>query len=167
MTPLAIRATLVAPDGAPREPRFRGGETMTLEDVLDTFERDATAHMTGGPALEADLRQLESAIGHPLPGPLRTFLSRLGPGLFYQGHEIFGPLRVMIHDIELVPSLASMLARLKEQHLPEGLIPFHRGNGVVHLVDLRGPQPGRVVSLPYGSNYSDLTEFLKAVVLQH
>jgi hypothetical protein len=138
---------------------------MTLDDVLATFERDAASHTSGGPASEADLRQLESALGRPLPRSLRTFLARVGAGLFYQGHEIFGPHRVMIHDIELVPSLPTMLARLREQGLPEGLIPFHRGNRVVHVVDVRGSEPERVMSIPNGTSYSDLASFLQAVVL--
>jgi hypothetical protein len=90
----------------------------------------------------------------------------VGPGLFYQGHEIFGPHRVMIHDIELVPSLPAILARFRQQ-LPEGSIPFHRGNGVVHVLEARGGEPGRVVSLPAGSSYSDLSSFLQEVVLPH
>jgi hypothetical protein len=138
---------------------------MTLDDVLEAFERDAVSHTTGGPASEQDLKHLEAALGRPLPPSLRAFLARVGAGLFYQGHEIFGPQRVMIHDIELVPSLPSILARLRQQDLPEGLIPFHRGNGVFHLLDTRGGDAGRVVSLPSGSSYSDLSSFLQQVVL--
>lgn len=140
---------------------------MTLDDILDAFARDAAAHITGPPASEEDLKALEKAIGYPLPASLRTFLARFGGGLFYQGHEIFGPHRVIIHDIELVPSLPVMLSRLKAQNIPEGVVPFHRVDGVIHLIDLRpqSQQPERIVSLPYGSSYPDFADFLQAVVL--
>jgi hypothetical protein len=138
---------------------------MTLDNVLEIFERDAASHTTGGPATEQELGSLEHTLGRPLPQSLRAFLSRLGPGLFYQGHEIFGPQRVMIHDIELVPSMTSILARLREQSLPDGLLPFHRGNGLIHLLDATEPGSGRVVSLPPEADYADLSAFLQAVVL--
>ncbi len=103
----------------------------TLERIFEVFARDAACHMTGGPATEQDLRGLEKAVGRPLPASFRAFLARFGGGLVYQGHEIFGPHRVMIHDIELVPSLTSMLAWLRSQQpaVPDGVLPFHRSGG--------------------------------------
>ena len=120
----------------------------------------------GEPATDQDLRELEEAVGAPLPPSFRRLLARFGGGLFYQGNEIFGPHRVMIHDIEMVPSLAAMLARLRAQSLPAGLVPFHRLDALIHLLDTRDPvHPDRVVSLPAGSAYPDLVTFLGAVVV--
>jgi hypothetical protein len=140
--------------------------TRTLPEILDAFTRDAADHMTGEPSSERDLLQLERAVGRPLPASLRAFLSRFGGGLFYHGHEIFGPLRVMIHDIELVPDMLSVRRRLAREGVvpPEGLIPFHRARGLVHFMDLR--QPGdAVLSLPWSTPYPDLGSFLENVVL--
>ena len=39
----------------------------------------------------------------------------------------------MIHDIELVPPLASVC-----RGLPAGVIPVHRADSVIHFMDLRG-----------------------------
>jgi hypothetical protein len=158
-----------------REPAREAGQreqpraaTTTLDRIFETFARDAACHMSGEPATEQDLRGLEKAVGRPLPASFRAFVARFGGGLFYQGHEIFGPHRVMIHDIELVPSLTSMLVWLRSQQpaVPDGVLPFHRADGIVHLLDLRAPaQPERIVSLPYGSTYPDLATFLGSVVL--
>ena len=142
------------------------GRPDPLELLLDRFATDAASHAVGAPASREDLREMEKAVGRPLPQSFRAFVTRFGGGLFYQGHEIFGPHRVMIHDIELVPSLTSMLTWLRSQQpaVPEGLAPIHRSAGVVHLFDLRTPGE-RIVSLPYGKTYPDLATFLEAVVL--
>lgn len=146
--------------GAPVSP------TMSLDEILDAFARDVAAHIVGTPATEQDLADLEQAVGRPLPRSFRTFLCRFGGGLFYQGHEIFGPRRVIIHDIELVPSLAVIL-RQRGQEVPSGMVPFHRVSGLLHLFDLRpeSTQPDRIVSLPAGSSYPNLAHFLQTVVL--
>jgi len=142
------------------------GKATELDDILARLAEDGDQHVTGGPAGEADLERLEEVMGGALPESLRTLLGRLGAGLFYQGHEIFGPLRVMVHDIELVPSLGAMHARLRAEGLAEGLVPFHRFDGRLHLFDRRDPnQPERIVSIPAGPTYQDLPSFLRAVVL--
>ena len=149
-----------------RERRAPRAATLTLDQILEAFARDQAQHMTGGPASETDLREHERAIGKPLAGSLRAFLSRFGGGLFYHGHEIFGPHRVMIHDIELVPDIMSVRRRLGREgmDLPEGLIPFHRARGLIHFMDLR--QGGdAVLSLPWSAPCHDLPSFLETVVL--
>jgi len=143
--------------------------TMTpMDDVFAAIENDVASHALGAPATAQDLRDMEKAVGRPLPESFRFFVSRIGGGLFYQGHEIFGPHRVMIHDIELVPNLSSMLSWLRSQVPPlaDGLVPVHRRDGILHLLDLRDPlQPERVVSLPYGAAYPGFAAFLRSVVL--
>jgi len=139
---------------------------MTLDEVLGQLARDGNYHFTNGPSTAAELRELEGAVGHPLPGSFRAFLSRLGGGLFYAGHEIFGPHRVMVHDIELVPSLTAIRSGPCAQHLPDGLVPFHRIGGILHAFDLRDPAGAeRIVAFPAASTYPDLPSFLEAVVL--
>ena len=72
-----------------------------LAALFQRFEDGTDARMSI-PASEDDLRRLDEALGRPLPAPLRALLREVGGGLFAGGHEIFGPSRVMIHDIELV-----------------------------------------------------------------
>lgn len=142
------------------------GRTTELGEALARLIADGEQHLTSGPASEADLKRLEDTVGGALPESFRTFLRQLGAGLFYQGHEIFGPCRVMVHDIELVPSLGSVHARLAAERHSEGLIPFHRVAGQLHLFDRSDPlQPERIVSFPSGSTHPDLATFLRAVVL--
>jgi hypothetical protein len=153
-------------DSERRQPR---PATLRLEDVLDALAREESQHLTGGPSTEADLAALESALGFPLPSDLRAFLRRLGGGLFFQGHEIFGPRRVMRHDIELVPDILSMrrwLAQDRPAGVPEGFLPIHRARGVVHVMDARPARPGEsIVSLTPETPYTDLASFLETVVL--
>jgi hypothetical protein len=156
------------PDEATERRRPRPA-TLRLEDVLDTLAREEGQHLTGGPSTELELAALESALGFPLPADFRAFLLRLGGGLFFNGHEIFGPRRVMRHDIELVPDILSMrrwLARDRPSGVPEGFLPIHRARGVVHLMDARPDRSGEsVVSLPAATPYPDLASFLETVVL--
>jgi hypothetical protein len=139
---------------------------MTLDEIVERFARDGEYHLTNGPATAAELLALERAVGCPLPGSFRTFLARLGGGLFYAGHEIFGPHRVMVHDIELVPSLLTICSGPGAERLPVGLVPFHRMGAILHAFDLRGSAgAGRIVAFPYGSTYPELASFLEAEVL--
>src|SRR5262245_31370135 len=107
-----------------------------MEDLIARCEADRGQHMTGGPASEDELRQLEAALGGPLPEAYRQFLRRLGGGVFYLKHEMFGARRVMIHDIELVPDVLSFRSRLGA--LPPSWLPIHRSDGQVHALDLAG-----------------------------
>jgi hypothetical protein len=136
-----------------------------LEAALGVLARDEARHVVGDPATEADLRGLERALGRALPASFRTFLTRLGSGLLYDSHEIFGPYHVMVHDIELVPSLTAVVAQLGPSVLVEGIVPFHRFASTLHAFDLRVPGSDRVLSLPDGPTYPDLATFLEAVVL--
>jgi hypothetical protein len=131
-----------------------------LEKLLERIEEDASRHHTAGPASEADLAKLEAALGHALPAPFRAFLERSGSGLYYDRHEIFGPLHTMIHDIELVPPLLSVC-----RGLPPGVIPVHRADALVHFMDLRGGGRVPVFSLLSSDRYSDFTTFLHEVVV--
>lgn len=144
---------------------------MTIEEVLARLEADRAAHTVAGPSDEEELRRLEQRLGRSLPPAFRAFVKRFGGGIFYQRHEIFGSRRTIIHDIELVPDLLSMRRRVQDQNpsaLREGLLPVHRGEGVLHLMDLEeeeGPNYGRVVPLNGPGAYSDFASFLEKVVL--
>jgi hypothetical protein len=141
--------------------------TLSLDQVLAAFTRDMDRHVTGGSASDTDLRRLEGVIGHRLPNSFRAVLTQLGGGLFFHGHEIFGPQRVMIHDIELVPGIVSVRDWLAHSRgLPEGLIPFHRARGVIHVLDLRlNDANERVSRLDGPDEYPNLATFLETVVL--
>lgn len=137
---------------------------MTLDEILGVLERDSARHMTNGPCQEDELARLEAALGHALPAELRAFLGRLGGGVFYDAHEMFGPQRVMIHDIELMPDMLSMRRLLPG--LPPDALPFHRSTSVVHVIEVpRGAGQCRITPLGGGSGYPDLASFLESVVL--
>jgi hypothetical protein len=150
--------------GERRAPR-RG--SLTLVQILDIFDRDRERHVAAGASSEEDLARLEVGLERKLPSSLRAFLGRFGGGLFYNGHEIFGPVRAMVHDIELVPDLLSVRQRLIEGgELPEGFIPFHRARGVIHLIDVRDEiGTGQIVPLSQSAPHPDLSSFLETVVL--
>jgi len=138
----------------------------TMAALFRRLENGSDARMTV-PASEEDLDRLEEALGHPLPTSLRALLREVGGGLYEGGHEIFGPSRVMIHDIELVPDLLTMRARLIAQGLlPPQLLPFHRAGATLHLIRLEGADGDGVVSLPAGRVYGDLASFVEQVLLR-
>ena len=143
------------------------GPTRTsprMARVLERLAEGPGSRMTV-PATEEDLRHLERALGAPLPPELRALLSDIGAGLYEHGHEVFGPSRVMIHDIELVPDMLSMRARLgAEGAAPGQVVPFHRGGGAVHVIRIAGPRLGEVLSLPPGATYPDLPTFIERVM---
>ncbi len=141
---------------------------MTIEEALAVLVEGQPQHMCTEPAGELELDRLEKALGRKLPADFRIFLSRLGGGILYQRHEFFGARRLMVHDIELVPDLVSFRHRFIEsigQELPGDLVPFHRADGVVHLLDLRGGGAPSVVSADGKRSYPDLASFLERVVL--
>lgn len=138
-----------------------------LAALLHRFEDGADARMTV-PATDEELRRVDEVLGHPLPAPLRALLREVGGGLYEGGHEIFGPLRLMLHDIELVPDLLSVRARLlAEGVLHPQFLPFHRGGATFHLIRTEGAGAGCVVSLPAGRVYADLATFVEQVLLTH
>jgi len=141
---------------------------VTIEQTLALLEADAPRHMTAEPATELELDGLEEALGRRLPEEFRIFLAHLGGGILYERHEVFGARRLVIHDIELVPDLVSFRHRLVDsggQALTDDLVPFHRADGVVHLLDLRRNGKARVVSGDGKRSYPDLACFLEQVVL--
>lgn len=140
---------------------------MTLEEIFDMLDADRGRHMMADAATLGDLDHLETVLGRRVPRKLRAFLERFGGGIFYERHEIFGCRRLMIHDIEMVPDLLTMSRRLEESDgLPSDLLPFHRADGVVHLMDLRvGAAESPVLSWKGSATYPDLAAFLEAVVV--
>lgn len=143
-----------------------GSDGGRVARVLDRLVRDSGQHLLTGPAHEADLGRLEQALGLSLPHAFRTLLARMGSGILYDRHEMFGPHQLQLHDIEFVPSMLGVQKHLGAALAP-GLIPVHRGGGLVHALDLRGgsEEPVPVVALDGSASYADLPAFLEAVVL--
>ena len=147
------------PNAAPHSAVFRGDRFLV---------RLAAGHEArfAVPASEDDLRRLEAALGSSLPQELRRLLREIGAGLYEHGHEVFGPARVMIHDIELVPDLLSVRARLgAADGMPRDAVPFHRGSRGIHFIRTAGPHAGEVWSASGGTTYPDLGAFVEAVLL--
>jgi hypothetical protein len=140
---------------------------VTIEAALQALEKDLDRHTTADRPSELELDALEEALGRKLPDQFRAFLSRLGGGIFYERHELFGARRLMVHDIELVPDLLSFRRHFAaaSETLAETLVPFHRAGDVVHLLDLRSDGETRVVSADGGPSYPDLASFLLQVVV--
>lgn len=141
---------------------------VTIEETLEVLERDRARHMTTDRATERELDALEEALGRPLPEDFRTLLARLGGGILYERHELFGARRLMVHDIELVPDLLFFRRRFAEdagEGLAPHLVPFHRAGGTVHLLDLGKGSQAPVVSADRARSYPDLACFLQRVVI--
>ena len=157
----------MSPKNETERRRTRPG-LLTFDQILEVFERTRDEHAVGEPSTEEELARLEQSVGAPLPPSLRVFLTRIGGGLFFHGHEIFGPRRVMIHDIELVPDMLSVRRLLEAQgtKLPDHTIPIHRARGVVHVMRL-GPAEtaGQIESIPPAALSPNLESFLEIVVL--
>jgi SMI1 / KNR4 family (SUKH-1) len=135
-----------------------------ISDLIARCEADESLHIRSDGADDAELRCLEQKLGQALPGPLRAFLSRLGGGVYYLRHEIFGSRRVMIHDIELVPDILSFQRWLGPK-ASEGWLPFHRADGRIHAIRLGGPDPAPVCRLGDPSIvYPDFTAFLRSLM---
>jgi hypothetical protein len=133
-----------------------------LERILSILERDQHQHVLA-PCAEEDLLSLESVVGYRLPSAYRQLVTRLGGGLYYDRHEIFGARRLMMHDIELVPQALSVQTRqtaLRGGSPTPFLLPFHRTRDAIHWLDLRtGTVHGG------GRRYPDLANFLEEVVM--
>ena len=145
------------------------GESLArIEAALGVLERDRSRHMTAEPASERELDLLEETLGRRLPEDFRTLLTRLGGGILYERHEVFGARRLMVHDIELVPDLVSFRQRFVRAGSGDScqdFVPFHRADGMVHLLDLSARGGPAVVSLDGTRSYLDLAHFLEEVVL--
>ena len=150
----------------PFDPAVRGrsvGDDRDLDRVLAALAFDRHRHLLA-PSSEEDLGRLERAIQHPLPAQYRRFLAHLGGGIYYDRHEVFGAARLMIHDIELVPDVLEVRARLADSCGANGspfLLPLHRTQGIRHWLDVRD---GSVVGIETTRRFPDLAAFLAAVV---
>lgn len=136
--------------------------------MVATLREHESSHTLGGTSDPGELDGLEQKLGLALPASYREFLERLGSGIFYERHEIFGPHRVMLHDIEFVPDLFTVRRLLEAdgRRPAHGTIPVHRAGPLVHLLDLNpGEGHGRVLPLGGGETYPDFGSFLEAVVL--
>jgi hypothetical protein len=132
-----------------------------LEALLARCAAGRALHMTSGPCGDDEVWDLERTLGAAIPEPFRTFLMRLGGGVFFMRHEIFGAHRVMVHDIELVPDILSFRNWLGT--VPSMWIPVHREEEQVHVLELN---TGRVRPLEgAGTIYPDFEDFLERVVL--
>jgi len=155
---VAARPRIPAPAEEPSP-----GCDRRLERVLEALESDRHRHLLA-PSTEEDLRRLERAIQRPLPAQYRFFLARLGGGLYYDRHEVFGAARLMIHDIELVPDVLAVRERLAASCGVNGspfLLPLHRSQGTSHWLDIRDGS----VRGPRGIHRPSVADFLEAVVL--
>jgi hypothetical protein len=123
-----------------------------IETLIARCEADQSLHMTYGPCSEAEVCELEEELG------------RLGPGVYYLKHEIFGARRVMVHDIELLPDLRTFRTQLGEPVSPD-VLPIHRQGEHIYAIDLDAdPAPVRPLD-GVGPSYPDFGTFLEAVVL--
>jgi hypothetical protein len=138
-----------------------------MEDVLAQLEGDEAQHLEGPAATEDDLSRLEAELGRRLPSDFVRLLRRFGGSILYDGHEIFGPRPLFIHDIVMVPDILSMRAALRRgRPLAAELVPFHRGGGVTHLLDLTNATDttAAVVALDGSARYASLADFMAEVV---
>jgi hypothetical protein len=135
--------------------------------MLSRLERDREHHMLS-PAAPADFEALERELGAPLPPPFRRLLEVLGGGILYERHELFGPCRLMIHDIELVPDVLSMRAQLRKRPggLPARLLPLHRCELLLHHVDASRPDVAPVMRDDGSEAYPTLAAFLEGFLLK-
>ena len=145
------------------EPEAAAGRAA-FDRVASVLERDRTRHLLAAATLD-DLDRLEHAVGLPLPPQYRQLLTRLGGGILYDRHELFGPRRLMIHDIELVPDVLSVRARRAHAGLDGSpfFLPLHRSGADLHWLDLRD---GSVRDLSGSRRYCDLAAFLEDVVVR-
>ena len=140
--------------------------SATIHDVLTILERDRALHLVQ-PCSPRDLDLVEEALGLRLPATYRALLQRIGGGIFYDRHEVFGARRLILHDIELVPDILTVRRQLAEAGRMGGanLVPIHRCGPDLHLLDVsRGDGPAPVVN-EAGRSWPDLPDFLADVVL--
>jgi hypothetical protein len=129
-----------------------------MQDVLDDLERHAEEHLRFEPVREVEIASLEQRLGRPLPAALRAVLMAAGNGIFFGKEELFGPRRLMVHDIELLPDMLAVKAQ--SPGLPHEWLPFHRRDGVMHAVDLSPEGYGQVRSWPDGAPRGEVGAFL-------
>ena len=136
-----------------------------MQEAMATLERDRARHLTQR-CSGKDLDLLEQALGRRLPSDYRSLLERVGGGILYDDHELFGGRRLIVHDIELVPDVLTLKRQRAEagRPWPMHLVPFHRCRGRLHLLDVSGAGETRVVGED-GRSWPSLLDFLSEVVL--
>lgn len=135
-----------------------------IDDLIGRCEADGGLHITADRNTDEQLAGIEARLGQSLPAPYRAFLRRLGGGVYYMRHEIFGARRVMTHDIELVPDVLSFKKWLGGT-VPEGWLPIHRSADGVHVIQLGVPDPAPVRALGgIGTTYADFAAFLETLL---
>ena len=139
-------------DRVPVPPREKRGS------LIETVERHAPEHLRFGPVPREQITAFEARLGRPLPPALTAVLESVGNGIFFGKEELFGPRRLMVHDIELLPDMLTVKAQAPG--LPEAWLPFHRRDGVLHVVDVSPEAFGQVHSWPDGSACGDIADFL-------
>jgi hypothetical protein len=139
---------------------------MSLDEALARLERDGAQHLTQR-CSEPELDAFERTLGLRLPADFRRLLARIGFGILYDRHEVYGTRPLILHDIEMVPDILAIRRRLEQEGrpCPERLVPFHRTRGVLHLLDVSGDEGAAPVRSETGQAYADLADFLRQVVL--
>jgi hypothetical protein len=127
--------------------------------LLAAVKRHAPEHLRFGGVAPAEIGSLEERLGRRLPPALVEVLESLGNGIYFGREELFGPRRLMVHDIELLPDMMSVKAQA--HGLPEPWLPFHRRDGVVHAVDLSPEGYGEVHAWPGGTACGPVAAFLE------
>ncbi len=120
--------------------------------------RRESEHLRFGPVPPAEIAALEARIGRSLPPALVSALETVGNGIFFGKEELFGPRRMMVHDIELLPDM--MTVKAAAPGMPEAWLPFHRRDGALHVVDLSDEFFGQVRSWPEGAPQGGVADFL-------
>ena len=128
------------------------------DPVHDAVERHSAEHLRFEPVPHQQIAELEARIGQRLPLELSAMLETVGNGIFFGREELFGPRRLMVHDIELLPDMMSV--KTATPGLPEEWMPFHRCDGALHVVDLRPEAHGAVYSWPARAHQGDVGSFL-------
>ena len=128
------------------------------DPVHDAVERHSAEHLRFEPVPHEQIAELEARIGQRLPLELAAMLETVGNGIFFGREELFGPRRLMVHDIELLPDMMSVKAATPG--IPGEWLPFHRCDGALHVVDLRPEALGAVYSWPAAVHQGDVGSFL-------
>jgi hypothetical protein len=129
-----------------------------MGSLIQTVERHAPEHLRFGAVPREQITAFEARLGRPLPPALTAVLESVGNGIFFGKEELFGPRRLMVHDIELLPDM--MTVKAQAPGLPEAWLPFHRCDGVMHAVDLSPEAFGQVHAWPGGVPRGDIADFL-------
>ena len=135
-----------------------------MTDIFDSVERHPQEHLRFEPVPREEIAELEARLGRRLPPELAAMLETVGNGIFFGREELFGPRRLMVHDIELLPGM--MTVKAATPGLPEDWLPFHRCDGALHVVDLAPEAGGAVYSWPDRVHRGDVGSFLASRLLR-